>query len=96
MLATGIDRDTLNHLAGILQRESDVAIGGHGECAHEFVASDVAHLYMHFAGNIFQTDGTLTIAVGDADDTFTAHGCPDEGFVSALARDGELHRGARL
>ena len=51
---------------------------------------------MHFAGGVFQTDGALTIAVGDADDAITAHGCPDEGFVTALARDGELHREARL
>ena len=96
MLATRIDRDTLNRLAGVLQREGDVPIGRHGECAHEFVAADVAHLYMHFAGGVFQTNGALTIAVGDADDAITAHGCPDEGFVTALARDGELHREACL
>ena len=96
VFALGGDHGALHLLAGVFQGEGDLAVGGDGDRAHEFVATDVGDFDVHTAGVVFQTDGALPFVVGDGDHTLTAHGGTDEGFVRVLARDGEMQHGLCL
>ena len=90
VFALGGDHGALHLLTGVFQGEVDAAVGGDGECAHEFVATDVGDFDVHTAGIVFQTDGALPFVVGDGDYSLAAHGGADEGFVRFLPRDGEM------
>ena len=80
----GGDHGALHLLTGVFQGEGDAAVGRHGECAHEFVATDVGDFDVHAAGVVFQTDGALPFVVGDGEHTLAAHGGADEGFRACL------------
>ena len=93
VFALGGDHGALHLLAGVFQGEVDAAVGGNGDRAHEFVATDVGDFDVHTAGIVFQTDGALPFVVGDGEHSLAAHGGADEGFVRVLARDGETQHG---
>ena len=90
VFALGGDHGALHLLTGVFQGEVDAAVGGDGDRAHEFVATDVGDFDVHTAGIVFQTDGALPFVVGDGEHTLAAHGGADEGFVRFLPRDGEM------
>ena len=96
VFAMGGDHGALHLLTGVFQGEGDAAVGRHGECAHEFVATDVGDFDVHATGVVFQADGALPFVVGDGEHTLAAHGGADEGFVRVLARDGEMQHGLCL
>ena len=96
VFALGGDHGALHGVSGVLHGEVDVAVGGYGERAHEFAATDVGDFDVHTAGIVFQTDGALSVVVGDGEHTLAAHGGADEGFVRFLPRDGEMQHGSPL